>query len=171
MTRSQFALAVLADEKWVENAGRILGRKLRYTAAEARWIGLVRVLNQEVGVTLSRAARLADAALRHAPGEGIVILGQTEGGSAGVSVDMSRFHSTHAAALSVAMDMGGGRRRGRPRAETRGKAGALESAARYGVDVDLLREGLRLSVSERLEQLDENAAFINAIRPASGKRT
>jgi hypothetical protein len=164
MTRSQFAMAVLADEKWVENAGRLMDRRFRYTAEEARWLGLVRVLNQEVGVTLSRAAELADEALRHAPDEGSVIVGRA-GGSAGVSIDLARFHSTYAAALSAALDMGGARRRGRPRAILPQKARALDRAAQYGVDLDLLREGLRLSPRERLQRLDDNAAFVNAIRP------
>lgn len=164
MTRSQFAMAVLADEKWVENAGRLMDKQFRYTAAEARWLGLVRVLNQEVGLTLFRAAELADEALRHAPDEESVIVGRA-GGSAAVSIDLARFHSTYAAALSAALDLGGARRRGRPRANRRQKAGTLESAAQYGVDIDLLREGLRLSPRERLQQLDDNAAFVKAIRP------
>lgn len=164
MTRSQFAMAVLADEKWVENASRLMDKRFRYTAAEARWLGLVRVLNQEVGVTLFRAAELADEALRHAPDEGTVIVART-GGSAAVSIDLARFHSTYAAALSAALNLGGARRRGRRRPTVRQNARTLDRAAQYGVDIDLLREGLRLSPRERLQQLDDNAAFIKAIRP------
>ena len=165
MTRSQFALAVLADEKWVENATRLLNKRLRYSAEEARWLGLVRVLNREVGLTLVRAAQLADEALRHPMTEVSVVVGRGEDESAGVSIDLARFHSTHAAALSAALDMGGARRRGR-RSTMPAKKGALDRAARYGVDTDLLRAGLHLSPRKRLEQLDENAAFIKAIRPA-----
>ena len=164
MTRSQFAAAVLADEKWVENAGRLLERKLRYTPAEALWLGLVRLLSQDVGLTLFRAAQLADEALNQRSEQRWTVLGQKEDGSAGVSIDIARFYSTYSAALSAALDIGGPRRRGR-RSGARGKKGAVERATRYGVDVDLLREGLRLSARERLERLDENAAFINAIRP------
>jgi hypothetical protein len=155
-------MGVGADEKWVENAGRLLGKRLRYTPEEAVWLGLVRLLNQEVGLPLFRAARLADEALGHRPSERWVVLGQNESGSAGVSIDIARFYSSHLAALSAALDMGGPRRRGRRRA--REKKGAVERAAQYGVDIDLLREGLRLSPRERLERLDQNAAFINAIR-------
>lgn len=169
MTRSQFAMAVLADEKWVENASRLMDKRFRYTPAEARWLGLVRVLNQEVGVTLFRAAELADEALRHAPDEGSVIVGRA-GGSAAVSIDLARYHSTYAAALSAALDLGGARRRGRPRATLPQKTRTLDRAAQYGVDIDLLREGLRLSSRERLQQLDDNAAFINAIRPVRQPR-
>ena len=164
MMRSQFAMAVLADEKWVENAARLLNKRLKYSAGEARWLGLVRVLNREVGLTLSRAAQLADEALRHAPDEGRVLIGRTEGGRAAISVDMARFYSTYAAALSAALDLGAGRRRGRPRRASKKKS-PLARAAEYGVDIDLLREGLRLSSGARLQQLDDNAAFITAIRP------
>jgi hypothetical protein len=164
MTRSQFALTVLADEKWVENAARILNMRLRYTADEARWVGLVRVLNQEVGLTLFRAASLADEAMKHPTSERTVVVGRSENESAAVSIDMARFYSTYAAALSAALDLGGARRRGR-RSIRPAKKGALERAARYGVDTDLLRAGLHLSPRKRLEQLDENAAFIKAIRP------
>jgi len=158
-------MAVLADEKWVENAARLLDTRLRYSADEARWLGLVRILNREVGLTLSRAAQLADEALRHAPDEGGVLIGGTEGGSAAISVDMGRFYSTYAAALSAALELGAGRRRGRPRRAAKKKSPALARSAQYGVDIDLLREGLRLSSGERLQQLDDNAAFITAIRP------
>lgn len=165
MTRSQFARAVLAEEKWVENAARLLGRQLEYTAVEARWLGLVRLLGQEVGVTLSRAAELADEALRHAPDTEFVALGREEGHSAGVFIDLARFHSTYAASLSSAMEFGGARRRGRPRPRFKRTDRALARSARYGVDIDLLREGLRVSPRERLERLDENAAFVKALRP------
>lgn len=164
MTRSQFAMAVLADEKWVENAARLLNRRLKYNAEEALWLGLVRVLIQEVGLTLARAAQLADEALKHQMTERSVVVGRGEDESAGVSIDLARFHSTHAAALSAALDMGGHRRRGR-RSTIPGRKGVLDKAERYGVDIGLLRAGLHVSPRKRLEQLDENAQFINAIRP------
>ena len=164
MTRSQFAMAVLADEKWVENAGRLMARRFRYTAAEARWLGLVRILNQEVGVTLSRAAELADEALRRPADGGTVIVGRADG-SAAISIDLARYYSTYAAALSAALELGGVRRRGRPRATVPRNSRVLERAAEYGVDIGLLREGLRLAPGERLQQLDDNAAFLRAIRP------
>ena len=44
-----------------------------------------------------------------------------------------------------------------------------ERSARYGVDLTLLESALRLSVEERIRQLDDNAAFLAAAR--RGKRT
>lgn len=166
MMRSQFAMAVRADEKWVENAARLLNKRFKYSASEARWLGLVRVLNREIGLTLSHAAEVADEALRHAPDEGRVLVGGTESGTAALSIDMPRFYSAYAAALSAALDLGGGRRRGRPRGAKKRKSPALARAAEYGVDIGLLREGLHLSPGKRLQQLDDNAAFIRAIGPA-----
>lgn len=165
MTRSQFAAAAMAEEKWVENSARLLGRKLKYTASEARWLGLVRLLNQEQGAPLARAAELADEALRLDPASGCVVVGKTENGVSGISIDLGRFHSDYAASLSAARDMGP-RRRGRSRSKG---AGAIESAARYGVDIGLLKEGLRLTVRERLQRLDENAGFVYALHPAKSK--
>ncbi|HUQ20095.1 MAG TPA: hypothetical protein VM099_10830 [Gemmatimonadaceae bacterium] len=165
MTRAQFAMAIRADEKWVENSARLLGKRLRYTADEARSVALIRVLSQEVGITLFRAAQLADEILKQSAvmKKTALVVGGAQTSSAAVSIDMARFYSTYAAALSAALDIGGPRRRGR-RSGTRGRKGAVERAVRYGVDMDLLREGLRLSPLERLERLDENAAFLNAIR-------
>jgi hypothetical protein len=165
MTRAQFALAIRGEEKWVENAARLLGRSFSYSLEEAVWLGLVRVFNQEVGLTLSRAAELADEALGHVAEEGTVQLGHSEQSNAAVSIDLARHYSAHAASLSAALDMGGPKRRGRPRVRVRRKTAMLERASEYGIDVDLLREGLRLTPGERLERLDENAQFLNALRP------
>ena len=164
MTRSQFAMAVLADEKWVENAGRLMARQFRYTAAEARWLGLVRILNQDVGVTLARAAQLADEALRSPRHNRNVMVGRAAGSTA-ISIDLARYYSTFGAALSAALELGGARRRGRPRPGLPQENSTLGKAAEYGVDIDLLREGLRLTSGERLQQLDDNAAFLRALRP------
>lgn len=42
-----------------------------------------------------------------------------------------------------------------------------EEAVAYGVDLTQLDSMLRLTVEERLRQLDENAAFVKAIKPVS----
>ncbi len=45
-----------------------------------------------------------------------------------------------------------------------------ERAARYGVDLSQLRSTMRLSVEERLTQLDANAAFLGAARASRARR-
>ncbi|MEO5589572.1 MAG: hypothetical protein ABIS03_08305 [Gemmatimonadaceae bacterium] len=168
MTRDQFAAAASADRKWIENTAVILGLRLAYTPAESRRMALVHVFNQSVGVGLRRALDFADQTLKEDPHHGTVVLGSDDGGICGVSIDLSRFYSAHAASLSAALELGGARRRGR-RVTCTGSA--IERAARYGVDIDLLREGQRMSPAARLSQLDENAAFIGSLMPAgSGPR-
>lgn len=162
MTRSQFAMAVGADDKWVENTARLLRKRLKYTPMESVWLGLVRVFNQDVGLTLARSDDLAREALGCEQQASSMLLGQTETGVAGISVDLARYRSAHAASLSAALELGGEKRRGRPRPlqPGRGKQGVLDRAARYGVDIDLLREGLKIPIAERLKIADQNAAFV-----------
>ncbi|MDF2772995.1 MAG: hypothetical protein K0S86_2490 [Geminicoccaceae bacterium] len=168
LSRSQFAAVVGTDEKWVENAARALGRRLEYTPAEARWMGMIRLLARDLGIPVARAGELADDALRQPPETRALTLATSQDGAAALVVDLARYHSTFAAALSAAMNHGGPRRRGR-RPPSR-PARVRESVARaqtYGVDVSLLREALARSPAERLARLDANAAFLNALRPAS----
>jgi hypothetical protein len=166
LTRSQFAAAVRADEKWVENIARALGRRLAYTPAEARWLGMVRLLARDLGVPVALAAELADDALRQPPETRALRLATSDDGAASLVIDLARYHSTFAAALSAALNHGGPRRRGRP-APSRGARGrgAIARARVYGVDVSLLREALARSPAERLARLDANAAFLSALRP------
>jgi hypothetical protein len=158
-------MAVMADEKWIENAARLLKKRLRYTVEESVWLGLVRMLNQELELPLARAAAVADEALGLIEEQSEVVVGRSGDSSAAISIDMPRFRSSHIASLSAALTLGGAQRRGRrpAKASTR-KSSILERASRYGVDIDLLREGLKLSVAERLERADQNAAFVRSMR-------
>lgn len=160
MTRDQFAAAAMADRKWIENAAAILNLRLGYTPGESRRMGLVHVFNQGVGVGLHRALELADQALQEDPDQRVVVLGTTDGGIAGVAIDLSRFYSAHAASLSAALELGGPRRRGRRKTSS---GSAIERAERYGVDIGLLRDGLRMSPARRLSLLDENAEFVHSL--------
>jgi hypothetical protein len=158
-------MAVMAPEKWVENAARLLKRRFRYSPEESVWLGLVRELNLEVGLTLAKAAELADEALGLVDAKDEVVVGRSKGSSAAIAIDMPRFRSAHAAAVSAALTLGGARRRGRPRVKAgRRKDAVLNKAAYHGVDLDLLREGLKLTVADRLQRADENAAFVRAMR-------
>ena len=170
LTRSQFATAVRADEKWVENTARTLGRHLEYTPAEARWLGMVRLLARELGIPVVRAADLADDAARQPPETKALSIATSNDGAASLVVDLARYHSTFAAALSAALNHGGPRRRGRrpPAKPPRGQ-GSIAAAHAYGVDVSLLREALARTPAERLARLDANASFLRALRPVGAK--
>jgi len=160
MTLQQLAAAVGADPKWVLNATRLLGRRLRRTPAEARWLRLVRLLHYELGLSLAAASRAATQTF--AATESTAVAAESPDGSAAVIVDRVRFQSSFVAALGAALSVAGPRRRGRGRKPRRD---ALAAARAYGVDLGLLGESLALSPAERLERLDENATFLGAVRP------
>jgi len=70
-------------------------------------------------------------------------------------------------APSGALDLGGGSRRGRPWRGSK-KTSSLGRAAEYGVDIALLRGGLRLSSGERLQRRAER--FCGAIQSGHTRR-
>jgi len=162
MTLQQFSAAVNADAKWVLNAARLLRRRFRRTRAEARWLRLVRLLHQDFGMSLAAAGRMSTRALSGAGPTAIAAASRD--GSAAVTVDLPRFESSFVAALAAAITMAGPRRRGRRHERRRN---TLAAARIYGVDLGLVRASLALSPAERLKRLDENAAFLNAVRRAS----
>jgi hypothetical protein len=168
-TRTQFARAAMVDEKWLENALRSIDRPLRYTDADARWLGLVHLLARDHGLAVPRAARLASEALAAPPSSRAVRVGDTRDGISALVIDVARYHSAFAAALSAAIHRAGPRRRGRPRRAT-ARRDAIRAAEDHGVDVSLLRAALRRSPGERLAQLDANAQFLRALRPRDGSR-
>lgn len=158
MTLASFALACGADPKWVQNAARILGLRLRYTAEEARWLGLVRRLQEELQLPLSVAEGFAREALEGG-GAGEATVGA--GATARVWIDVPRYLSDFAVRLSRARAHHEPRRRGRRQA----KGGdAVARARRYGWDIGLLRSSLATTPAERIRRLDENMEFIHALR-------
>jgi hypothetical protein len=122
------------------------------------------MLTQEVHVPLGRAAEVADEALGLDHEPRTVVIAEREDDNAAIFINIARFRSSQAAALSAALTLGGARRRGRHRLHSKRKGVAIEEAARYGVDVGLLQAGLKLSVAERLQRADENAQFIRSMR-------
>lgn len=161
VTRNQFALAIGADEKWVENTARLLGLSLEYTPGQVTWLGLVRLFSHDLGLTLARSAALATEALEHSPATRELRLGASPLGHAAVTIDLARYHSTRNAALSAALNLGGALRRGRP--AKRVARDSLSRARNYGIDVDALRIGLKDSPARRMERLEENAQFVAAM--------
>ncbi|MGH9424150.1 MAG: hypothetical protein ACRD3J_29530 [Thermoanaerobaculia bacterium] len=168
MTRNQFAMAVNADEKWIENTILTLGLALKFTPSNVTWMGLVRVFSHGMGFTLARSAQLATEAIQHAPKTRQAVLGHTPGREGAILLDLARYHSRRNASLSAAIELGGPRRRGRPPRPIRGDA--LSRARKYGIDVDALRAGLSDSPSTRLERLEQNVEFVNTIRKNSRRK-
>lgn len=167
MTRTQFAKSVNAAEKWVENTAAFLKRqKMAYTPEEACWFGLVRLFTRDFEIPVARAATLADRSLRESPAIRAVHLAASEDESAVLVLDLARYYSSFTARLSAALHHTGPARPGRPESSARHRErDPIVRAEAYGVDLTLLREGLRLSPAERLARLDANLTFLRSLRP------
>jgi hypothetical protein len=155
MTLGQFATAVGAAERWVQNAFQALRLRPVYTEPRARRLALARAVNQACGMPLRQAFALAEHALARWPEERVWQLAVGDG-TLRVEVDLERWLSAYAARLSLARCWYAARRRGRPPKRRRG---GIAGAKQYGVDVTLLQESLKLTPGERLRRLEEAVAF------------
>src|SRR5215212_6533630 len=101
MTLKQFAIAVGADTKWVKNAIAALDLTTRYSEADARWLGLARVIHATSGIALKRAYELASSVLA-SPADGEQVIAESNDASVQVTVDLPRYLSTFQTRLAVA---------------------------------------------------------------------
>jgi len=161
MTARQFAAAVGTDTKWLLNSAALLRRRIRYTTADARWWGLVRLLTASLGLPLESAADAATRCLRGGSSAAQIAIADPSG-SAAVTVHMGRYQSVFLANLSRALVQETPKQRGRP--PRRNTRGGLDSALRYGVDPSLLRSALNRTPAERLAMLEANARFIREMK-------
>ncbi len=109
------ALATRSDRAWLNNARRLLGKRMHRTPSGARWWGMVRMLNHELGLPLKSAAKAADLVLHGNSAPHRVRLSATADGAVALRIDLERFHSTSNALLAAAFAFGKARGRGRPR--------------------------------------------------------
>ena len=108
------AIATRSSRTWLNNARRILGRRMHRTPSGARWWGMVRTLNHELGLPLKSAARVADLAMGSPTAPHRIRLAATLDGAIALRIDLERFHSTANAAVAAAFAFGQPRGRGRP---------------------------------------------------------
>ena len=158
MTARQTAVAAGAEIKWLVNSAALLGRRIRYSRQQAKWWGLVRVLTEQLGLSLRAAAAASTAALGSTPSTRVTA-GGDPAGSASIVVDLARYESIFLGNLSRALVHEIPRRRGRP-ARRGTKGDALVTAQRYGIDVGLIRSAIARTHAERLALLETNAAFV-----------
>lgn len=162
MNAHQLAIAAATDRKWLINSAAILRRRLRYTPAEARWWGLVRLLTAAFGLPLTTAAAAATVSL--APrSTRFVTVGTDPTNSAALRIDLDRYDSIFLANLSRALEQETPKRRGRPSRTVKG-SNALDSARQYGVDLGLVRSALDRTPAERLEMLEANSRFVREMQ-------
>ena len=108
------AIATRSDRTWLNNSRRILGRRMHRTPNGARWWGMVRMLNHELGLPLKSAAQVADLVLGSSSAPHRVRLAATADGAIALRIDLERFHSTANASLAAAFAFGRPRGPGRP---------------------------------------------------------
>src|ERR1041384_1435393 len=110
MPPQPFAWAAGAEPKWIHNAARLLRRRFRRTAAEARWLRLVHLLHRSYDMSLAGAAEIATRALG-AGRRGHGITSASLDGSARLAIDLDRFDSSFGAAFAAALAFSGPERR------------------------------------------------------------
>ncbi len=171
MTRSQFAIAVGASEKWLHNAAAALGRRIRYTPDEARRLGVAHAIQSAIGCPLWRADALAARALSAGANQAVVLgadLDEAEqDGIVRLSIDVPRMLSVHTVRLARALHHQP-RRRGRRPVAQRGRDARTRARA-YGLDLTLIDHHLAMTTAERLRALDENAPLLAALRHRAGR--
>src|SRR3989442_6620200 len=136
MTLGQFATAVGASPRWVQNARAALGLRAGYDPEGARRLAFARLLNRTSGMPLREVYRLAKTALAAWPAARIWTRDGPEGACA-LTVDLERFLSDFAVRLSLARSFYAERRRGRPR-----RRHGVALAKWYGLDLNLLEASL-----------------------------
>ena|ERR1017187_2392061 len=161
MTYDQMAVATRSDRTWLNNARRILARRLHRTPSGARWWGMVRMLSHELGLPLKSAARVADLVLQGSAGPHRVRIAATSDGAVALRIDLERFHSTANALLSAAFAFGESRAPGRPPKPRRHRP--LMDVVPAAREIRVEHESEKL---ERLSrQLREWSAYPRGIQP------
>jgi hypothetical protein len=160
MTLGQFATAVGAPKRWVQNAFQALALPPRYTEPLARRLAFARAVKDACGMPLRRAFPLAADALARWPAHRTWERREPDG-AVRVVIDLERFLSDYAVRLSLSRTFYAEKRRGRPRKRSlRGVA----LAKWYGVDVSLLVESLKRTPEERLRTLDQAVEELRTMR-------
>jgi hypothetical protein len=158
MSLAQFALAVNADPKWVQNASAGLGLYLRYSEDEARRLGLARLIHETAGTPLRDAWEMAGTVLESGP-QPTAVAAESDDGSVRVVIDVHRYLCTFTAWLSRAYTYAP-RRRGRPVLRER----SATTAEEFGLDVSLIAANMKRPLEDRLREADEVAELMNRYR-------
>ena len=158
MKLGEYAVAVGASKRWVQNARAALRERGPYTEAGARRLAFAKAVKEACGMPLRAAYPLATDALARWPAERTWSYRRPDA-AASVSVDLERFLSEYAARLSLSRSFYAEKRRGRPR-----KRHGVALAKWYGADVTLLETSLKLTPAQRLQRLEEAVAFFRGVR-------
>ena len=163
MTLGQYATAVGAPPRRVQNARGVLRLRGRYDERGACELGLALTIADATGMPIVRAWPAARSALAAWPDAREWACG-AEDGSVRVVIDLERYQSAFTARLSLARESYAERRRGRPRARARNP---IAAARAYGIDLTLIDESMELSPAQRLRRMDEMSEFFRMVRLTS----
>jgi hypothetical protein len=136
MNAAQMAIATRSDRTWLDNSRRLLGRRMHRTPSGARWWGMVRMLNHELGLPLALAARAADRVLGSGLAPNRIRISATADGAVALLLDLQRFLSTSNASLAAAFAFGPTQGRGRPRLVPRQKPVIDQLSSIWEIRVD-----------------------------------
>jgi hypothetical protein len=161
MTLGQYACAVGAPARWVQNARASLGLRAPYDIATALRLGLAYELTRANGPSLREAYQIAKVGLERPD---LQFNAVEISASARLVIDAQRYRSAFYTRLSLALSTTLGRQRGK-RAEKRGSPAAR--ARRHGVDLTLLEESLLMTPGDRLRRLEEASEFLSSARVTS----
>jgi hypothetical protein len=160
MTLGQFATAVGAPRRWIQNAFQALGLPAAYREPLARRLAFAKAVKEACGMPLRRAFPFAEDALARWPAQKTWELREADG-AVRVVLDLERFLSDYAVRLSLSRTFYAEKRRGRPRKR---KLRGIALAKWYGVDVSLLVESLKRTPEERLRLLGEAVEAFKSMR-------
>ena len=155
LTLKEFALAVGADAKWVQNAKPRLSRSIAYTSSDARWLRLTRTLNRDLRIPLAFASELAHAALERSVSEAAAAPAAGGGSGAESSLDRS------------------GDGAGRDESDSARRVGTASRARRTRSVVCVVAarsDGVRLTVDLRRERSTFDAALAAAMAFGEARR-
>ena len=171
MTPVQIANIAGTGRKWIQNARRLLARLASDDTRDARWLGLAYTFHTTLDCSLRQAASLADLALATPLDQQWLRVEADAAGRVALVIDLWRDHSIYLARLAYVLATPVVERRGRPTTRRRVRQSLTARAVAYGVDISRLSAGLHRTVAERLQRLDDNAAFLAAGRASLAQRT
>ncbi len=162
MTLDQFARVLEASPKWVLNTSRAIGADHDYSLERARSFAIARAVHEAVQLPLPQAFSLAREVLAEWTGdERPLSIRMEPSGDVSLTLDVYRLVASVNVRWSTLCESYAPIMRGRPKVKT---ANPLDAARDWGLDLSLLRDNLRKSPLQRLQQLDNMHAFAHTVR-------
>ena len=165
MLLAEFARLVGVSPKWVLNTLPSLPSRSRYTDVVAQRLVVARAIHAAFGTALPDAFALAQRALHAWDGSVTpVTLRGNAADDVALTIDVYRLMAAYHMRRAELRESYAPMVRGRPRTRS---IDAVAVAADWGLDLSLIRDNLRKSPAERLQQLDAMRAFASGVHRLS----